>query len=59
MRRRPAGVNSGDGKNTRAEGGLVVLAGILFHGGWMALALATLTIELRERRRRGALIAIA
>ncbi len=38
---------------------LVVLAGILFHGSWMALALATLTIELRERRRRGPLIAIA
>lgn len=37
----------------------VVLAGVLFHGGWMALALATLRVEQAERRRRGALIAIA
>ncbi|HUF88201.1 MAG TPA: DUF2270 domain-containing protein [Thermohalobaculum sp.] len=38
---------------------VVVLAGIAFHGGWMVLALATLRVELRERRQRGALIAIA
>lgn len=38
---------------------IVVLAGVAFHGGWIALALATLRIERRDRRRRGALIAIA
>jgi uncharacterized membrane protein len=38
---------------------IVVLAGILFHGGWAALAFATLRIEQRERRERVAPIAIA
>ncbi|MCL5777651.1 DUF2270 domain-containing protein [Limibaculum sp. FT325] len=39
-------------------GELVVLAGILFHGGWVALALVTLRIE-RRYRRADKLIAIA
>src|SRR5689334_15331229 len=33
-------------------GGLVVVAGVLFHGGWAALAFATLRIEIVARRQR-------
>lgn len=39
-------------------GELVVLAGIVFHGGWLTIALITLRIENRLRRP-GALISIA
>lgn len=39
-------------------GELVVLAGAFFHGGWIAVALVTLQIE-RRYRRKGALISIA
>ena len=31
-------------------GGLVVLAGVLFHGGWVAFALLTLRVEIAARR---------
>lgn len=40
-------------------GGMVLTACIIFHGGWMLLALYTLHIEARHRKRSGALIAIA
>ncbi|MGO8920777.1 MAG: DUF2270 domain-containing protein [Stellaceae bacterium] len=33
-------------------GGVVVIAGLLFHGGWAVLALATLRIEIVARRQR-------
>jgi uncharacterized membrane protein len=36
----------------------VVAAGVLFHGGWMAIALVTWRIELIARRSRGNLIAM-
>jgi len=39
-------------------GGLVVAAGILFHGGWAVFALITLRIELASRRERQSLIAM-
>jgi len=39
-------------------GGLVVAAGILFHGGWAVFALITLRIEIAARRERGSLIAM-
>jgi uncharacterized membrane protein len=39
-------------------GGLVVAAGILFHGGWAVFALITLRIELASRRERRSLIAM-
>jgi uncharacterized membrane protein len=39
-------------------GGLVLLAGVVFHGSWIALALVTYRIDKRYRRP-GALIAIA
>ncbi len=39
-------------------GELVVLAGLVFHGGWIAITLATLHIEKRYRSP-GALISIA
>jgi uncharacterized membrane protein len=39
-------------------GEVVVAAGVLFHGGWLSFALATLIVEKR-RRRRDALISIA
>jgi uncharacterized membrane protein len=39
-------------------GGVVLLAGVAFHGSWIALALVTLRIEQRYRRP-GALISIA
>ena len=39
-------------------GGLVVAAGILFHGGWAVFALITLRIELASRRGRQSLIAM-
>jgi uncharacterized membrane protein len=39
-------------------GGLVVAAGVLFHGGWALFAFATLRIETAARRERGSLIAM-
>lgn len=39
-------------------GGLVVLAGVAFHGAWIVIALWTLQIE-RRHRRAGRMIAIA
>jgi uncharacterized membrane protein len=39
-------------------GALVVMAGILFHGGWIAFAYATLQIEKVARRDRKNLIAM-
>jgi len=39
-------------------GGLVVAAGILFHGGWVVFALITLRMEIASRRERGSLIAM-
>jgi uncharacterized membrane protein len=39
-------------------GGLVVAAGVLFHGGWAVFALVTLRIEIASRRERRSLIAM-
>ena len=39
-------------------GGLVVFAGVLFHGGWAVFALITLRIEIVSRRKRRSLIAM-
>ena len=39
-------------------GGLVVFAGVLFHGGWAAFALITYRIEIVSRRERQSLIAM-
>jgi uncharacterized membrane protein len=39
-------------------GVLVVLAGVLFHGGWAAFALITLRTEIASRRERHSLIAM-
>ena len=39
-------------------GGLVVAAGVLFHGGWAVFALITYRIELASRRERRSLIAM-
>jgi uncharacterized membrane protein len=39
-------------------GELVVLAGLLFHGGWLVFALITLWLDLAERRRRRTRIAM-
>jgi uncharacterized membrane protein len=39
-------------------GGLVVAAGILFHGGWAVFALITLRTEIKSHRNRGNLIAM-
>jgi uncharacterized membrane protein len=39
-------------------GGLVVLAGLFFHGGWAVFALVTLRIEIAARRERKSLIAM-
>jgi uncharacterized membrane protein len=39
-------------------GGLVVLAGVLFHGGWAAFAFVTRRIEIASRRERRSLIAM-
>jgi uncharacterized membrane protein len=39
-------------------GGLVVLAGVLFHGGWAVFALVTLHAEIASRRERRSLIAM-
>jgi uncharacterized membrane protein len=36
----------------------VIGAGVLFHGGWVAVALVTWRIELSSRRSRGSLIAM-
>ena len=60
----PAPIESLDQLYARAAIGpvpglLVVLAGIVFHGAWIAVALITLRIEKHHRRRWGALIAIA
>ena len=39
-------------------GGLVIAAGVLFHGGWAVFALITLRIEIASRRKRQSLIAM-
>jgi len=39
-------------------GELVILAGVVFHGGWLMIALVTVRVE-RQHRRPGALISIA
>ena len=39
-------------------GGLVIAAGVLFHGGWAVFALITLRIEITSRRERRSLIAM-
>jgi hypothetical protein len=39
-------------------GGLVVVAGVLFHGGWAVFALITYRIEVASRRERRSLIAM-
>ena len=39
-------------------GGVVVIAGLLFHGSWVAFAFATLRIEIVARRERRSLIAM-
>ena len=39
-------------------GGLVIVAGVLFHGGWAVFALITLRIEITSRRERRSLIAM-
>jgi hypothetical protein len=39
-------------------GGLVVAAGVLFHGGRAVLALVTYRIEIASRRERRSLIAM-
>lgn len=39
-------------------GSVVVVAGILFHGGWAVFALITLRTEIASRRERGNLIAM-
>ena len=39
-------------------GGLVIAAGVLFHGGWAVFALITLRMEIASRRERGSLIAM-
>jgi uncharacterized membrane protein len=39
-------------------GGVVIAAGVLFHAGWAAFALATLRIEIASRRDRRSLIAM-
>ena len=51
-----------DDKGRRAAesecGGLVVVAGVLFHGAWAVLALVTYRIEIASRRERRSLIAM-
>ena len=39
-------------------GGLVIAAGVLFHGGWALFALVTLRIEIASRREQRTLIAM-
>ena len=39
-------------------GGLVIMAGVLFHGGWALFAFVTLRMELVARRERKSLIAM-
>jgi uncharacterized membrane protein len=39
-------------------GGLVIVAGVLFHAGWMVFALVTFRIEIASRRERRSLIAM-
>jgi uncharacterized membrane protein len=39
-------------------GGLVIVAGVLFHGGWALFALVTYRIEIASRRERRSLIAM-
>ena len=40
------------------RGGLVIAAGVLFHGGWAVFALITLRTEITSRRERRSLIAM-
>ena len=39
-------------------GGLVVLAGVVFHASWLVFAVVTHRIEIASRRERGSLIAM-
>jgi uncharacterized membrane protein len=39
-------------------GGLVVVAGVLFHGGWAVFAFVTFRMEMASRRERRSLIAM-
>ena len=39
-------------------GGMVVLAGVLFHGSWAVFAIVTYRLEVAARRQRGNLIAM-
>jgi uncharacterized membrane protein len=39
-------------------GELVVLAGVLFHGGWLVFAVVTFALDLEERRRRRSRVAM-
>lgn len=39
-------------------GGLVIAAGVLFHGGWAVFAVATLRVEIASRRERRSLISM-
>jgi len=39
-------------------GGLVIVAGVLFHAGWVVFALVTFRIEIASRRERRSLIAM-
>src|SRR5262249_13789576 len=39
-------------------GGLIVVAGVVFHVGWAVFAFVTFRIELAARRERGSLIAM-
>lgn len=39
-------------------GGVVVAAGVFFHGSWAVFALITLRMEVASRRKRGSLIAM-
>jgi uncharacterized membrane protein len=39
-------------------GGVVIAAGVLFHGGWAVFAVATLRVEIASRRERRSLISM-
>src|SRR3984957_17139327 len=39
-------------------GGVVIAAGVLFHGGWAVFAVATLRLEIASRRERRSLISM-
>ena len=43
---------------TPIPGGLVIAAGVVFHGGWAVVAPVTLRIEIASHRERHTLIAM-